>query len=115
MARFGIRIDFAWRSFVWDSEASDQAHVHVVIVGFSKASGGKPVIFSDGESIEAENVSPYLLDTPNVIVGTSPKPICPNAPRCDYGSLINDGGNYIFKQDELEEFLKAEPGAAKSS
>ncbi len=58
-------------------------------------------------------MSPSLLDTPNVIVGTSPKPICPNAPRCDYGSLINDGGNYIFKQDELEEFLKAEPGAAK--
>lgn len=33
--RFGIRIIFAHRSFVWDSEAADKAHVHVVIVGFS--------------------------------------------------------------------------------
>lgn len=113
IARFGIRIDFAWRSFVWNNEASDQAHVHVVIVGFSKTRSGSPAIFADGERIEAKNVSPYLLDAPNVIVGASPKPICPNAPRCDYGSLINDGGNYIFKSDELEEFLKAEPGAAK--
>ena len=31
----GIGIDFAWQSFVWNSEANDQAHVHVVIVGFS--------------------------------------------------------------------------------
>ena len=113
MTRFGIHIDFAWRSFVWDNEASDQAHVHVVIIGFSKGNGGRPFIFANGERIEADNVSPYLLDAPNVIVGTASKPLCPDAPRCDYGSLINDGGNYIFKPDELEEFLRVEPGAAR--
>ena len=30
----GLEIDFAWRTFVWDSEALDKAHVHVVIIGF---------------------------------------------------------------------------------
>lgn len=33
--RFGIHIDFAHRTFRWDSEASLKAHVHCVIVGFS--------------------------------------------------------------------------------
>lgn len=112
MTRFGIHIDFAWRSFVWDNEATGQAHVHVVVVGFSKADGSRPFIFANGERIKAANVSPYLLDAPNVIVGTASKPLCADAPHCDYGSLINDGGNYIFKPDELEEFLRVEPGAA---
>ena len=35
--RFGIHIDFAHRTFRWDSEASLKAHVHCVIVGFSVA------------------------------------------------------------------------------
>lgn len=35
--RFGIHIDFAYRTFRWDSEASLKAHVHCVIVGFSIA------------------------------------------------------------------------------
>lgn len=33
--RFHIHIDFAHRTFIWDSEASQKAHVHCVIVGFS--------------------------------------------------------------------------------
>ena len=35
--RFGIHIDFAHRTFMWDSEANMKAHVHCVIVGFSIA------------------------------------------------------------------------------
>ena len=40
----GIRIDFAYDTFRWNSEASDQAHVFVVIIGFSKQ-GGKKTLF----------------------------------------------------------------------
>ena len=31
----GIKIDFAYRTFRWDSESTQKAHVHCVIVGFS--------------------------------------------------------------------------------
>ncbi len=31
----GIKIDFAYRTFRWDSESAEKAHVHCVIVGFS--------------------------------------------------------------------------------
>lgn len=32
----GVHIDFAYRTFRWDSEAKIKAHVHCVIIGFSK-------------------------------------------------------------------------------
>ena len=38
--RYGLVIDFAWRTFRWDSEASEKAHVHCVIVGFHAGGGG---------------------------------------------------------------------------
>lgn len=44
----GVKIDFAHRTFQWDSEASLKAHVHCVIVGFSQVGGNVKKIFSDG-------------------------------------------------------------------
>lgn len=114
--KYQIKIDFAYRTFIWNSEATDQAHVHVVIIGFSKDNDGstnKRILFAGDERIEADNINPYLSAAPDVIVDVCAKPISPCAKECDYGSLINDGGNYIFKPKELEEFLKLEPNAAK--
>lgn len=111
--RYGIGIDFAHRSFVWNSEAADQAHVHVVIVGFSIGSGQGKRLFTDGGSQEVESINAYLCDAPDVKVSTAASPICKSAPSCDYGSLINDGGNYIFKPGDLDAFLAQEPKAAK--
>jgi len=34
--KMGYAIDFAWPTFVWENEASEKAHVHVIIVGFSE-------------------------------------------------------------------------------
>lgn len=67
--RFGIHIDFGYRTFVWNSEANDKAHVHVVIVGFScNNSGRKKSIFEDDNRYEATNINPYLIDAPLVFV-----------------------------------------------
>ena len=41
----GVHIDFAHRTFVWNSEATDEAHVHVVIVGFSRADAKPKLLF----------------------------------------------------------------------
>ena len=30
-----VQYDFAWRTFKWDSESTEKAHVHCVIIGFS--------------------------------------------------------------------------------
>ena len=34
MENYGVEIDFAHRTFRWDNEAFDKAHVHCVIIGF---------------------------------------------------------------------------------
>ena len=35
LSEWGLSIDFAWRTFRWDSESTEKAHVHCVIIGFS--------------------------------------------------------------------------------
>lgn len=111
--RYGVHINFAHRTFVWSNEASEQAHAHVVIVGFSRMERPVKQLFDDGVVSRAASINGYLLDAPNIMVTAAAAPICEDVPPCDYGSLINDGGNYIFKPDELDAFLKAEPRAAQ--
>jgi len=110
-SRFKIEIIFAWRTFIWDSEATEKAHVHVVVIGFSVKSMKRKLLF-DGEDVKrVAHINPYLVEAPDVLVATAAKPICSGVPECDYGSLVNDGGQYIFKENELAEFLRAEPKA----
>lgn len=112
--KYGVSIAFAYRTFVWNNESTDQAHVHVVIVGLCKHSSKKEkLIFDKNSTYKARNINGYLIDAPNVIVSTSAKPLCKGAPECDYGSLVNDKGNYIFKEEELNDFLSKEPEAKK--
>ena len=34
MIRDGLQIIFAYRTFIWNNEAANKAHVHCVIIGF---------------------------------------------------------------------------------
>ena len=109
--RFGIHIDFAHRTFRWDSEASIKAHVHCVIVGFSSAPNQNPKrIYTMERYQAAENINPYLLDAPNVFVDSRNTPLC-NIPKMIYGNKPVDGGNLIIEQSEIEDFIKKEPKA----
>ena len=72
-----VHIDFAYRTFQWDSEAKIKAHVHCVIIGFSIAPYNKPKkIFIDERYQIAKNINGYLLDAANVYVESRNKPIC---------------------------------------
>lgn len=107
----GVHIDFAWRTFIWDSEANQKAHVHCVIVGFSAgASKQKRVIFDGNSTIDASNINGYLIDGENVLVESRSKPLC-DVPEIGIGNKPIDGGFYLFKDDEKEEFVKKEPGS----
>ncbi len=50
----GIKIDFAYRTFRWDSESTEKAHVHCVIVGFSQ--GDKESGIWEAENQESEDI-----------------------------------------------------------
>lgn len=109
----GVHIDFAHRTFRWDSESNSKAHVHCVIVGFSAAPSEKPrIIFAGEQGHEAKNINAYLIDADNVFVETRSKPIC-DVPEIGIGNKPIDGGNYLFAKEEMEAFIAKEPAAAK--
>ena len=105
--RFGLHIDFAWRTFRWDSESTGKAHVHCVIIGFSIGERKrKPIIF-DGESqIEAKHVNGYLIDMEDVWVMNNKKPIC-DVPKMVYGSKPT--GNLFVTLEERNELIAKYP------
>ena len=107
--RFGIHIDFAHRTFRWDSEASLKAHVHCVIVGFSVAEN-KAIrqLFTSERMQEVETINAYLLPTDNVFIEGRTKPIC-NVPILQNGGKPTEGGFLILTADEKEELLKTTP------
>lgn len=109
----GVHIDFAHRTFRWDSEAKIKAHVHCVIVGFSTAPNDKPkVLYTSERAQVVKNINAYLLDADNVFVESRSKPLC-DVPEIGIGNKPIDGGNYLFTKEEMEEFLKVEPAAEK--
>ncbi len=110
----GVHIDFAHRTFIWDSEASIKAHVHCVIIGFSIAPYEKQkIIFTDGRPLFVKNINAYLLDAENIFVENQKEPICKGAPAARSGNKPIDDGNYLFTEEEKDEFLKKEPEASK--
>jgi len=109
----GIRINFAHRTFRWDSEASLKAHVHCIIVGFSLLQKNGPKYIFDGDrKIEAANINAYLIDAPDVFVASRQHPLN-HVPEIGIGNQPIDGGNYLFTLDEKDAFVKDEPQSAQ--
>ena len=107
----GVHIDFAYRTFRWDSEAKIKAHVHCVIIGFSVAASSTPKKLFDGDRYQvANNINGYLLDGENVFVESRSKPIC-NVPEIGIGNQPIDNSQYLFEKDEMDSFLQQEPNA----
>ena len=109
MERFGVHIDFAWRTFIWDSEANQKAHVHCVIIGFSVGFLAKHsrLFDADGE-MKVNHINGYLIDGENVFVESRNHPIC-RVPEMITGNRPADGGNLIIEAENYKEFLRQEP------
>ncbi|MGN0578303.1 MAG: DNA methyltransferase, partial [Ruminiclostridium sp.] len=104
-----IRINFAYRTFRWDSEAKLKAHVHCVIVGFTEEKNiGKRYIYDSVTYSEAQNINGYLVNADNVFIERRPKPLS-DIPKITKGCQPTDGGNLIIEADEYEDFIKREP------
>lgn len=107
----GVHIDFAHRTFIWDSEASIKAHVHCVIVGFSKSQNNAPKrLFDNGVEKVVNNINGYLVESNDVFIESRTKPIC-NVPEIGIGNKPIDGGFYLFTEEEMIEFIKKEPNS----
>ncbi len=106
---FGIHIDFAHRTFRWDSEASVKAHVHCVIVGFSNVVVPK-VIYDNDKRKVVENINAYLIDAPDAFIESRNKPIS-DIPQMTTGNRPADGGHLIIEAEDYNDFVRREPTA----
>ena len=106
---FNIHIDFAHRTFRWDSEASLKAHVHCVIIGFSNLDVPK-VIYDNEKQKNAENINAYLIDAPSFFAESRKLPIC-EVPEMVTGNRPADGGHLIIEAEDYADFVRQEPAS----
>ena len=114
----GIKIHFAHRTFAWSNEARGKAAVHCVIIGFGLGDVPNKTIFEYDDirgkphAVAANNINPYLVDAPDVVLPRRSSPICA-VPEIGIGNKPIDDGNYLFTRDEKDAFVKREPQAKK--
>lgn len=110
----GVHIDFAHRTFCWNSESTQKAKVHCVIIGFSAAPNlDDKMIFDNDHAKTAKSINGYLVDAENVFVESRSEPICGDVPKIGIGNKPIDGGFYLFTKDEMSAFIKKEPKSAR--
>lgn len=109
-----LQIDFAYQTFKWNSESTDQAAVHCVIIGFSCGAGKQKIIFDeDGNGHEAKNINGYLLDAPNVFIENRGAVLTKGLPKMSKGSQPTDGGNLLLSEEEMNGLISKEPLSKK--
>lgn len=108
----GVTIHFAYRTFIWDSEAKVKAHVHCVIVGFSHENAKVKTLFDGKNRKVVANINSYLMDAPSIFVESRSKPLA-DVPTMRFGSMPRDGGGFILTDEERAELIKTEPLAEK--
>lgn len=108
---YHVHIDFAYRTFKWNSEAKERAAVHCVIIGFSVASSSKPKYIFTNAAIRAQNINPYLVDSPDVLIVSRNNPIC-DVPHITYGNKPSDRGFLILSEEERDALIAKDESIA---
>lgn len=106
LQQYGTNIIFAYRTFIWSSEATMKAHVHCVIIGFcNERFIGEKHIFTDTRYVVVENINPYLVDAPTILIRSRSKPLA-DVPEMCYGSMPIDNNNLILDEEAVQQLLK---------
>lgn len=113
LLQLGLTINFAYRTFIWNNEASQTAHVHCVIIGFSVfEDNNDKLIFDGNKKLKVDRINPYLNQGDTIFVDSRTKPLC-EVPEIRFGSMPRDGGNFILTAEEKEQVEKLEPQISK--
>ena len=110
---YQLTINFAYRTFIWDSEASIKAHVHCVIIGFCLAPNSKPKVIYDNDRVNiVSNINGYLIEAPNVFIKNRGTVLYSNMPKMSKGSQPTDGGNLILSKEDRCELISSHPNCS---
>ena len=111
--KLGIHINFAYQTFKWNSEATEKAAVHCVIVGFATFDRDNKTLYNmEGNGQKVNHISPYLTPGVNTFVVARGKPLC-DVPKMSFGNQPRDGGHFVISVEERATLLKNSPDIAK--
>ena len=104
----GVKINFAYRTFEWSSEAEIEAHVHCVIIGFSLKDKVNKFIWDGETKITCNLIDQYLKDEEPSFITKHGKPLC-KVPEMTKGAQLIDGGNFVISKEEYSLICQNEP------
>jgi len=107
---YKLNISFAWKTFRWDNEADEMAHVHCVIIGFGKQnnSNHRFIYQESTPAKEAKHINGYLMDAEDIFIESRTEPLG-NVAGMMKGSIPVDGGNLIIEAEDYIDFITNEP------
>lgn len=117
----GWRIRFAHRTFKWDAQSTDNANVHVVVLGLDR-SNTAPTLYTyqkiDGEPTvtHPHHINGYLLDAPDIFVEARSQkqgPLSPMLGLANFGSMPLDDGSLLLDNEDAYNQAMADPIASK--
>ncbi|MGN0940512.1 MAG: DNA methyltransferase [Selenomonadaceae bacterium] len=112
IGEFGVHINFAYRTFKWQSESTQQAAVHCVIICFAVEERKVKYLYQDAVTPkQVSNISPYLLEGNNNFVVAQKEPLC-DVPKMSFGNQPRDGGHLILSEDNAQKLLEKYPELA---
>lgn len=103
-----MKINFAYRTFVWNSEAKERAAVHCVIIGFGFKNRVNKVLFEEARPFYVDKINGYLVNADNIFIKLRGK-AKPGLPKLTQGSKPWDGGYLILSSDERSELIEKYP------
>ncbi len=109
---YNVHINFVHQTFKWNSESTDKAAVHCVIVGFSNFNRTKKQLFFGENRKIVSNISPYLVEGSDSFVVAHKNALC-DVPKMNFGNQPRDGGFFVISEAEREELLNKEPELSK--
>jgi hypothetical protein len=114
----GMKIQFAHRTFQWSNDAKGVAAVHCVIIGFGPQEVSVKTIYEYPDNkagpvpLVAKNISPYLVDAPDIVLSKATSSISAALP-INKGSEATDFGHLILSDEEKNELAAKEPLSAQ--
>ena len=105
-------IVFAVEEFKWGNNAKNAAGVTCVVIGLGPKGASSKWLYHSGYRQKASNISPYLTDSSNVIVGKRTSALS-KLPEMAYGNMALEGGHLKLETPEKDELLKSYPNASK--
>ena len=105
-------LEIAWchEPFKWANQAANNAGVSVCVVGVrrrNEVSGKK--IFEDRSVRTVQNIGPYLVAMPDVVVTKRDSPLSGDISVMSYGSMSNDDNIFTLSYDQYRTLLAHDP------